>query len=136
MKDGKEIPLPELPMQKAAATGQAVRDSEMDFVFEDGVTVNVLGDAVPLLDESGRPRGAIGSFVDITERKQAEKALEESELHYRQLFERSESAVGLYEIISDAQGNPCDFRFLNVNPAFERITGWPAIKSWGTARWR
>ena len=99
MKDGKEIPLAELPMQKAAATGQAVRDSEMDFVFEDGVTVNVLGDAVPLLDESGRPRGAIGSFVDITEHRQAEKALEESELHYRQLFERSESALGLYEML-------------------------------------
>jgi PAS domain S-box-containing protein len=110
-------------MQKAAATGQAVRDSAMDFVFEDGVTVNVLGDAVPLLDESGRPRGAIGSFVDITEHRQAEKALEESELHYRQLFERSESALGLYEILCDAQGNPRDFRFLNVNPAFERITG-------------
>ena len=123
MNNGKEIPLAELPMQKAAATGQAVRDSEMDFVFEDGVTVNVLGHAVPLLDESGRPRGAIGSFVDITEHRQAEKALEESELHYRQLFERSESALGLYEMLCDAQGNPRDFRFLNVNPAFERITG-------------
>jgi PAS domain S-box-containing protein len=123
MQDGKEIPLPELPMQKAAATGQKVRDTEMDFVFEDGVTVNVLGDAVPLLDESGRPRGAIGTFVDITERKQAEKALEESELRYRQLFERSESALALHEMIFDAQGNPRDYRFVDVNPAFERLTG-------------
>jgi PAS domain S-box-containing protein len=123
MKDGKEIPLSELPMQKAAATGQAVRDSEMDFVFEDGVTVKVLGDAVPLLDESGRPRGAIGTFADITERKRVEKALEESELHYRQLFERSESALGLYEMVFDAQGNSRDFLFIEVNPAWERITG-------------
>jgi PAS domain S-box-containing protein len=123
MKNGKEIPLPDLPMQRAAATGQAVRDFEMEFVFVDGATRNVLGDAVPLLDESGRPRGAIGAYIDITERKQAEKALAESEVHYRQLFEQSESALGIYEMVLDAQGNPSDYRYMNVNPAWERVTG-------------
>jgi len=77
MKDGKEIPLPELPMQKSAATGDAVRDHEMDFVFEDGVTVNILGNAVPLLDDKGCPRGAVGIFLDITGRKRAEETLRE-----------------------------------------------------------
>jgi PAS domain S-box-containing protein len=87
MKDGKEIPLQELPMQRSAATGHAVRDHEMDFVFEDGVTVNVLGNVVPLLDESGRPRGAVGTFLDISERKQAEEALRASEARFRVLSE-------------------------------------------------
>jgi PAS domain S-box-containing protein len=122
LKNGKEIPLAELPMQWAAATGQAIRDHEMDFEFEDGVTVNVLGNAVPLLDESGCPRGAIAAFVDITELKHAQEALAESELRYRQLFERSESAVAVYEILFDPQGNACDYRYLHLNPAFGRIT--------------
>ena len=87
MKDGKEIPLPELPMQKSAASGYAVRDHEMDFVFEDGVTLNILGNVVPLLDESGRPRGAVGTFLDITERKRAEDALRESAERFRVLSE-------------------------------------------------
>jgi PAS domain S-box-containing protein len=39
------------------------------------------------------------------------------------LFERSESALAVYEILYDSQGNACDFRYLNINPAFERITG-------------
>jgi PAS domain S-box-containing protein len=135
LQGGREIPLLDLPMQKAAATGQTVRNSEMDFVFDDGVTVNVQGDAVPLLDESGRPRGAIGTFADITERKRVEKALAESELRYRQLFERSESALAVYEMIFDAQGKPRDFRYVNVNPAFERITGRVAERILGrTAR--
>jgi PAS domain S-box-containing protein len=87
IKDGKEIPLSELPMQKSAATGHAVRDHEMDFVFEDGVTVNVLGNVVPLLDESGRPRGAVGTFLDITERKRTEEALRVSEQRLRRFYE-------------------------------------------------
>jgi len=29
----------------------------------------------------------------------------------------------LHEIISDEKGEPCDYRFLDINPAFERLTG-------------
>ncbi|MGC9994515.1 MAG: PAS domain S-box protein [Terriglobia bacterium] len=93
MKDGKEIPLPELPMQKSAASGKAVRDHEMDFVFEDGVTVNILGNVVPLLDESGRPRGAVGTFLDITELKRTEEALRASEERFRALVTASSDVV-------------------------------------------
>src|SRR5208282_967023 len=56
----------------------------------------------------------VAVFDVITERKRAGKALEESELRYRQLFERSESALALHEMIFDAQGNPIDYRFLDV----------------------
>jgi PAS domain S-box-containing protein len=93
MKEGKEIPLSELPMQKAAATGQSVREFEMEFVFMDGVTRNILGDAVPLLDESGHSRGAIGAFVDITGLKRAERDLRESEQRFRALMTASSGAI-------------------------------------------
>jgi PAS domain S-box-containing protein len=77
----------------------------------------------PVRDASGEITNYIAIKTDITERKKAEEALEESELRYRQLFERAESALGVYEMVFDAGGNACDFRYLNVNPAFERITG-------------
>jgi len=79
MKDGIEIPPSELPVRMAASTGQPLRDSEVELVFEDGATVNMLGDAVPMLDDQGHSRGAVGVFVDITGRKRAEARLREAQ---------------------------------------------------------
>ena len=79
MKDGRELPAHELPVQKAAATGLPLRNFEFDVVFEDGACRNLLGDAVPLLGEDGLPRGAVGAFIDITERKRTEERLRQSQ---------------------------------------------------------
>jgi len=79
MKDGIEIPNEELPVQKAASTGQPVRNCELDIVFEDGETVNLVGDAVPLLDEDGKSRGSVGVLSNITELKRAETRLREAQ---------------------------------------------------------
>jgi len=54
---------------------------------------------------------------DITERKRAEEALRESEVRFRELFNRMSSGVAVYEAI-DSGG---DFIFRDFNPAAERI---------------
>jgi PAS domain S-box-containing protein len=75
VRSGKEIPVSELPIQQAAATGHRIQDYEMDAVFEDGTARSLIGIAVPLLDAEGFPRGAVAVFGDITERKRTEERL-------------------------------------------------------------
>jgi PAS domain S-box-containing protein len=67
--------------------------------------------------------GVTAFIRDITDRKQNEKLLTDIEAKYRSLFENMLEAFGLHEIICDNNGNPVDYRFLAVNPAFEKLTG-------------
>jgi signal transduction histidine kinase len=85
MRNGVDIPVAELPVRNAARTGRPVRNYEMDLVLDNGVSVNLVGDAVPVVDEAGLPRGAVGVFVDMTERKRADDALRESNRKLQQL---------------------------------------------------
>jgi two-component system, LuxR family, sensor kinase FixL len=69
-----------LPLSQAAQ-GLQVREAEFDVVRSDGETLHLLGYAAPLLDEQDQPRGAVGAFLDVTERKKAqEKALQNERL--------------------------------------------------------
>lgn len=49
--------------------------------------------------------------------------LQESEAHYRSLFNRMPGGFALHAIIAGADGTPANYRFLEVNPAFERLAG-------------
>jgi signal transduction histidine kinase len=85
VRNGRDIPAGELPMQIAARSGQPVHNYEFDMVFDDGTSRCWLGNAVPLFDETRRSRGAVGTFVDITDRKRAAEALESTNAELRNL---------------------------------------------------
>jgi len=68
------------------------------------------------------PQKFIVSLHDVTERNSAQRALKESELLYRSLFETMEEGFCILEVICDP-GKPSDFLYLEVNPAFYKQTG-------------
>src|ERR1700686_3259706 len=115
MQDGVEIPADLLPMQQAAATGEPGYGRALTMVFEDGAERETVMNAVPLLDETRKPRGAVGASIDVTELKQAEKALRESEMRFRTGYERSPVGITLVD-------SPTG-RFLKANPKFCEIAG-------------
>ena len=62
-------------------------------------------------------------FLEITERKVAQLELSRTAQRYRTLFESIDEGFCILEMLFDEAGRPCDYRFLEVNPAFERQSG-------------
>jgi len=82
-ENGCELAAEELPLQEAAMTGEPVRNKELEIRFADGSSTYEFGHAVPLFDEDGNVRGAVGAFLDITDRKVIEERLRTSSERFR-----------------------------------------------------
>ncbi|HPX96767.1 MAG TPA: PAS domain S-box protein [Thermotogota bacterium] len=61
--------------------------------------------------------------TDITERKEAERALFESENKFRTLFSSMSEMVALHELVFDAHGKFVDYRITDCNEAYTFLTG-------------
>lgn len=71
---GHALPTERHPLQRAAR-GETIWNQELEVRHQGGRVLKLLAHAVPLLDAQGRPRGAIATFVDITERVMAQERL-------------------------------------------------------------
>ena len=71
-----------------------------------------------LIKQSGHWKIIESSFY-----KTMGRALHESEDRFWSLFNSMTEGFALHEIITDKSGQPQDYRFLDVNPAFERLSG-------------
>lgn len=69
----------------------------------------------PLTDDANKVIGVIGVATDITENRKAQKALQENEQRYRELFENANDIIYTH----DLAGN-----FTSLNRSGEQITGY------------
>ena len=119
-EDGTEMPGTEHPAMIVLRTVKPYGPVVMG-VFQpklnDHVWLSV--NATPIVEADGTVSQVYTIFQDITAEKKAKH-------DYQLLFNLMVDGFALHEIICDEDGKPVDYRFLTVNPAFERIVGLKA----------
>lgn len=112
--DGSHYPVDDCPIYNAAKGGSASHVDDEVFFTVNGGSIPVEYWTQPIIKD-GKRHGAICTFVDITERKQAESDLQESDQRVRLIIDTALDGV----VITDAEGI-----IIEWNRQAEVIFGW------------
>jgi len=96
-------------------------------VIRNNMVVAILGIGNKSTDYNAADIKIITQLADlaweIAEKKIADEALKNSESQFRLLFNNMTQGFALHEVVQDEKGAVIDYKYLDVNPAFESLTG-------------
>lgn len=110
------------PHMKAALAGES-RDFEAEMEYRFGGRRWIHAVYTPHRDAEGFVEGVVVMVTDLTDRRSAEKVVQESEERYRSLFDSIDEGFCVIEVLFDEHQKPVDYFFHEVNPAFEKQAG-------------
>lgn len=92
---------------------------------KDGSIANISMMVSPIKDlVTGQPTGIFKIARDITQQKGAESQVLEAGERYRTLFNSMDEGFCVIQMVFDESNQPRDYIFLEINPAFEKQTGF------------
>jgi len=109
--------------RKEAELEHGLHEVEFRINHADGSVRWISHACQPVTGPNGEHMGIRGTNRDITARKRMEEELENNEKKYRGLFSSMLNGFALHKIVVDENGKPVDYEFLEVNDAFEKMTG-------------
>lgn len=115
-------------------TGEAYRSAEFVHEREDIGRVEAYEWELHRIVLPDGNHGVVCYYYDSTGLRNAEQAVRESEEKSRTLFESIDEGFVIVEMIFDEARKPIDYRFVEANPAFTRLTGLPKDALGKTAR--
>jgi len=124
--DGTPYPIEECPMHHSLTQGViGSRDDEVLW-RKDGTSFHVEYTSVPIR-KNGSIAGTVVVFRDISERKEAEEALRESEINMRTIFENS--PLGMIHFSNDGTILVCNDMFIELmGSSREKLIGFNTPK--------
>ncbi|MCX7014681.1 MAG: PAS domain S-box protein [Candidatus Sumerlaeota bacterium] len=117
-----------------AAADREDKNRECRLIQGNGEAVWINWNFHPTFDAEGRLSGYQTVGRNVTERRKAEEARRRSEARYHMLFNEMLNAFVIHEVLFDDNGRAFDFRILEMNPAFEKLSGWKAADVIGKTR--
>jgi PAS domain S-box-containing protein len=114
--DGSRYSAEEYPAVRSLLSGKVIKGEEMRYRRGDGTETFLSADSAPIYDPAGRMVLTVGTFIDIAERKSADKALRESEERFAKAFQASPDGLIISRI--------ADGIILEANDSFVAMTGY------------
>ena len=91
-------------------------------ISRDGNELPIADSGAPIKNKAGKVIGVVIVFSDQTVLRKEQKAIMDSEVRYRSLFQNMIDGYAFCKMIY-SEGKPIDFIYIAVNPAFEKLTG-------------
>ncbi|MCX5872614.1 MAG: PAS domain S-box protein, partial [Deltaproteobacteria bacterium] len=107
--------------QRSLRKSVPTRSYELEWVRKDGKSIHTLVTSRSIWDADGALKGSLATATDITERKQYEKRLQDSEKKMRLLIEQAPIGVGIFQDGKYAYANPELVTVFNCQDADEII---------------
>ncbi len=112
------------PVKKVLESGQIMGlENHTILIAKDGTERQIADSAAPIKNKKGDIDGVVLVFSDVTENYAIQKKIEESEEKFRLLITQMDQGLALHEAVYDNIGEMVDYRFVELNESFEKLTG-------------